>query len=393
MGGAVTLAWARREGVLGPAVAGLAAQGLITVGLYTTVGLWAPDAVVYDRIGQEFAAHWAGGPVPSVVADGKEAFPLMLGAVHWAVGHASPVGLAMNWAAHGLLVVMCASLARRIGLPVTLTAWVVALFPPSLFWSALLLRESITYLLIAAFLYALVGVARRVNLTDLALLVITLAGLMWFRGTAAIVLAAAGMVALVLTADRRTVVPRLGVSVMALLVLAPRLSGLVDGYTSIADFKEKRTILADADTGFDQLADNPAGSTGDPGAASALLDSVSRVMLGPYPWEWPELGAPLALDGALWLTVLGFTALGLWRAPNRKELLLVVLPALALSAALMITSANYGTMQRLRVQTSVLLIPIAVAGLSIVLATVRARRTGASSRAAGIESSSTDSPR
>ena len=62
-GGAATLGLARREGVVLPAVAGLAAQGVLTVGLFAAVGLWAPDAGAYDELGRQFAAHW-GGPVP-----------------------------------------------------------------------------------------------------------------------------------------------------------------------------------------------------------------------------------------------------------------------------------------------------------------------------------------
>ena len=382
-GGAAGLAWARRVGVLGPAAVGLAVQGVLTVALYLVVGLWAPDAIVYDRIGREFAAHWDGGPVPSVVADGKEAFPLMLGAAYFVVGQAPALGLAANWVAHGLLIVMSALLARRVGLPVRPTAWVVALFPPALFWSALLLRESITWLLMAAFLFGLVGVARRVHLGDVAIMVTALVSLMWFRGTAAIVLAAAGMIALILTANRRTVVPRLGVAVLAVLVLAPRLTALLAGYTSVDDIQEKRSILADtASTSFDPVEVGPAGegSTGvDGGLVASLIESALRVTFGPFPWEWPAIGAPFVLDGVVWLTILGLAGVGWWRAPNRKELVLLVLPALALSAALMITSGNYGTMQRLRVQTSVLLIPVAAAGFTVLLGQWRSRVHGKAS--------------
>ena len=82
--------------------------------------------------------------------------------------------------------------------------------------------------------------------------------------------------------------------------------------------------------------------------------------------------------------------LGWWRAHNRKELLVLILPALALSGALMLTSGNYGTMQRLRVQTTVLLIPVAAAGATLVAGWIRGRRTAQGRRAAA---SSSDSPR
>lgn len=381
-GGLATLTWARRTEVTPPVAAGLMLQGAITVALYLVLGLWAPDAEVYDRIGLEFAASWRGGPPPSLVTDGKEAFPLLLGAVYYTVGHAPAIGLAINWVAHGLLIVTMATLARRAALPVRPTAWIVALAPPVLLWSSLLLRETITWLLMALFLHALLGIARRLNLRDAVLMVLTLVSLMWFRGTAAIVMAGAGMAAMVLTANRRAILPRLGIVALAVAVLAPRLGALLVGYTSIAGIEEKRDILTGtADTSFDPI--------GGDGVVARMLDSAARVAFGPYPWEWLNVGAPLAFDAVVWLTIIGLAALGWWRAPNRRELLLLVLPALALTAALMITSGNYGTMQRLRVQTSVLLVPLAAAGLVLVVAGVRARRPA---RTSGPTTDPTTSP-
>ncbi len=379
-GGAATMLWARRLDVVMPAAVGLAAQGVITVGLYFAVGLWAPDAGAYDDLGQQFAAYWGGGPSPAEVGEGKEAFPLMLGAVYFVVGHAPGIGLAMNWVSHGLLVTSLASLADRFDLPVRQTAWAVALFPPALFWSAFLLRESITWLLMAAFLYALAGLARKVAKRDVAIMVVSLAALLWFRGTAAIILAGVGMTVLVLTAKRRTLLPRFGLAALALLVLSPRLAGLLAGYTSVDDIEAKRSDLTNAGTAFG--SDGSDAATAEGGVATSLVDSVLRVAFGPYPWEWADLGGPFALDAVLWLTILGLAVLGWWRSSNRLELLLIILPALALSGALMLTSGNYGTMQRLRVQTSVLLIPVATAGWTALSARVRTRRTSVEERAA-----------
>ncbi|MCY7287649.1 MAG: hypothetical protein LH624_05225 [Cryobacterium sp.] len=385
-GVAVVLTWARREGVVAPTVVGLVAQGVLTIGLYAVVGLWAPDAIVYDDLGRQFAAYWSGGPLPAEVGEGKEAFPLMLGVIYFVVGQAPAIGLAMNWIAHGFLVTALASVARRLDLPVVVTAWVVALFPPALFWSAFLLRESITWLLMAVFLYAVGGIARRITIRDLIVMVAGLAALMWFRGTAAIIVAGVSMTVLVLTAKRRTLLPRLGVAGIALMVLSPRLTSLLAGYTSADDLAIKRTDLANADTGFGP-AEAPADTSGgvdvavgadvgaDGGMATSLVDSALRVAFGPYPWEWPGLGAPFAFDAVCWLTILLLAVLGWWRASNRLRLFLVVLPALALAGALMITSGNYGTMQRLRVQTSVLLIPMASAGFTLLAARWRSHRS------------------
>lgn len=385
VGWVTTLVWAQRVDVVRPAAVGLAVQGLITISLYAMVGLWMPDAIVYDQIGQEFAAHWDGGPEPSAVSNGKEAFPAMLGAVYFVVGPAHAIGLALNWASHGLLVPALASLARRLDLPSRPTAWIAALFPPALFWSSFLLRESMTWLVMAVFMLAVAGLARRINLRDVVVMVAALVALMWFRGSAAIILAGVSMVVLVLTATRRTVLPRFGVAVLALLVLSPRMYSLLYGYTTVEDIEVKRADLRNADTSF---GSGEAGDGAEGDLATSLVDSVMRVAFGPYPWEWPAIGAPFAFDAVVWLAVLALAVLGWWRAGNRKELLVLVLPALALSGALMLTSGNYGTMQRLRVQTSVLLIPIAAAGLTICMMRIRGRRVSRERRAATVPTDS-----
>lgn len=376
-GGAACLAWARRLGIVVPMAAGLAAQGLLTIGLYVAIGLWAPDAQAYDDLGQEFAAFWKGGPDPAAVGEGKEAFPIMLGAVYYVVGHAPAIGLSFNWVGHGLLIAALAAVAQRLDLPVRLTAWVAALFPALLFWSSFLLRETITWLLMALFLYALVGLARRIGKADLALMVASLAALLWFRGTAAIILAGVGMATLVLTSKRRTFLPRLGVAALALLVLSPRLATLLVGYTTVSDIEAKRSDLSTADTGFS------GGGGAEGGEPAGLVDSVLRVSFGPYPWEWLDVGLPFGFDAATWLVVLALTVVGWWRSPRRVELLLVLLPAFALLGALMITSGNYGTMQRLRVQSSVLMIPVAAAGWAVLVERVRTRRGPVESTSSG----------
>lgn len=369
VGSAASLRIARRLDVVLPTVVGMAVQGALAVALFLGIGLWAPDAGAYDELGRQFAAYWGGGPPPDAVGEGKEAFPVMLGAVYYVVGHAPAIGLAFNWVAHGLLVVVLAGLAARADLPVRLTAWAVALFPPALFWSSLLLREAISWLLMALFLYALVGLARRVTVRDLATMALSLGALLWFRGTAAVVLAGVGMAVLVLTARRDTFLPRAGAAALALLVLSPRLAALLVGYTSVSDIEAKRSDLSNADTGF-----TAPEATADTSVASGLVDSVLRVAFGPYPWEWPSIGAPFAFDAVVWLTVIGLSLGGWWRSQRRADLLLVLLPALALSGALMLTSGNYGTMQRLRAQTSVLMLPVAAAGLALILAKVHSRR-------------------
>lgn len=73
------------------------------------------------------------------------------------------------------------------------------------------------------------------------------------------------------------------------------------------------------------------------------------------------MAIPLALDGLIWLVLLGFTIRACFILKDRR-LAVLLLPAAALLAALIIGSGNYGTMERLRVQSAFLMVPVAVAG-------------------------------
>lgn len=373
VGGVVAIYCGRRLGVTKPLLVGMAAQALVTVGLYVAVGLWAPDAIKYDQMGQELAAFWQGGPDPvTQVGDGKEGFPAMLGVLYHLFGSHPASGLALNWAAHALLIVTVAATAARLAMPVVRSAWIVALFPPVLLWSGLLLREALTWWLLAMIAFSLIAYATsrlvRHYLIYGATFAASISTLFWIRGTAALIVGAAGIIVLLVTSRRSTLVPRLALAVVLVALLLPRVEDLVGGYLPddqpseasvavstdrIADIRE--SLGRDSTTSF-----NSQDSSG----VAGLATNAAQVSLGPFPWEWMRVGVQLAADGLLWIALLVAAAIGGWRSRDRIRLsLLVVVPAALLLGALVVTSGNYGTMQRLRVQSAVLLVPLAAAGL------------------------------
>lgn len=409
-GGAIAWIGARRIGVTVPLVAGMATQAVVTLSLFAIVGLWAPDAITYDQIGRELAGFWQGGPVPTTqIGDGKEGFPAMLGGIYFVFGAHPSGGLALNWAAHALLIVTVAATAKRLDLPVVRSAWIAALLPPALLWSGLLLREALTWLLLALITFGLVSYARSTLRHQYflygAVFVGSVVSLTWIRGTAAIIVGIGGVAVLLLTSRRRDFVARVLLSLVLVALLTPRFGELVGGYlpndepsasvaTPGATATEPGTDDAnspgeglDGDSSVGQEASESVGQEASEDRLAAIRDSLardsttsfgqiqtsnglaaaaatgSRVLLGPFPWEWQRVGVPLAVDGLLWLGLLAGAVAGTWRSRTRLRLVLLVLvPAGLLLGALVVTSGNYGTMQRLRVQSAVLLIPLAAAG-------------------------------
>lgn len=404
VGGGIAWVWARRIGVTAPLVVGMAIQATLTVSLFAVIGLWAPDAITYDHMGRELASSWQGGPDPTrEIGDGKEGFPAILGGLYFLFGSHPSSGLALNWAAHALLVVTVAATAQRLDLPTRRSAWIAALFPPVLLWGGLLLREALTWLLLALIVFGLVSFARSTLRHHYILYGAVFAGsvisLTWIRGTAALIVGVGGILVLLLTSRRRDFFARLLLCLTLLAILTPRFGDLVGSYlpkgetsasvsaTEPPSDSESSSDAAELPSGAaepssdsardqeivpdrlaairDSLARDSTTSFGQSEASNGFSVAVtgSRVLLGPFPWEWQRTGIPLAVDALLWLGLLTAAAVGTWRSrTNLRMALLVVVPAGLLLGALVVTSGNYGTMQRLRVQSAVLLIPLAAAG-------------------------------
>ncbi|GEP28561.1 hypothetical protein E3O11_16590 [Cryobacterium levicorallinum] len=353
--GTVTLA-GHFSRTLAPTVFSFGIHILAALSIYHTVGLGAPDAEYYDRAASSLAL---GGPEVSVTA-GKEGWVLLLAAVYSRLGHVPELGLVLNATFAALTVCIAGRIAAKLSLPVSVTAWITAAFPSGIFWSSLLLRESVSWLLIGLCALAFAGLASgRVRLLDIALVLAALSGLLLVRGTAAIAVAAAGFIAIAYV-RRRYLSFLLGALACALIVvtspLGARLNDIIGGIT-IETFNTSRTALSRAAaTSWPTVEVHGLSS-----AWEAFLVAFPRVMFGPYPWEWPSMPVPFALDGLVWLVILGLTIRGCLVLKDRRVVILL-LPAAALLAALIVGSGNYGTMERLRIQSTFLLIPVAAAG-------------------------------
>lgn len=390
IGGYPTIRSAMTLGVVRPVIFGLVAQGLVAIALMIFVGLWAPDAIKYHSMGKELAEHLAGGPEPAIaVGDGKEGFPILLGGLYWLFGPYASIGVAVNWISHGALVVALAATARRLGLPVRWTAWIAALFPPLLLWGGLLLRDSIAWLLIALVILglAIFSQARggREQAKGVVLVLSALLALSVVRGSAAMIVCVAAALVLTITARRAVALPHLVLVVAMLGVLLPQVLPIASAYLTGDETREPLPVLESTEEpardshssqGAPQEEDALSqsrgalsrdsttsfagpGSSGPPG----LVASATRVVAGPLPWEWGRVGPQVVADSAVWLALIIAAAAGTWRKRRCwRSLALLIVPASLLLGALMVTSGNYGTMQRLRLQSEVLLIPIAAAG-------------------------------
>ena len=375
---AAGLAPAARLGVTRPYLAGVGLRAAASAAVYLRLGLWAPDALLYDRLGVRLSDPVYGYADRGVqITSGKEGFPRLLGLVYSAFGHHPGLGLMMNVMLGALLVPLLTAVAARLDGPRRATAWLAAVLPPFLVWGGLLLREALSWVLIAVVVLALAGISRhrrdRLSRWDWPLLIGALAAFLAVRGTAAILLAAAALAVVALTARQRFWAWVLGTA--SLVLAAPALAGTFDRVAGGYDLERINTVrgaLSDeAGSSFAVAAIN-----GPADIVRVLPTTALRGFLGPYPWEWPRLSALATLEGLLWLVMLALAVHG-WRTRRfSRSLLCLALPTVAIVVPLALASGNYGTFERLREQATVVLVPAAAIGLAQ-LRDRRRRRTAA----------------
>ncbi|MGI8415399.1 MAG: hypothetical protein ACR2P2_04175 [Nakamurella sp.] len=316
------------------------------------------DALSYDEAAQGYVAFWSHHMgTPPTFALGKEGWILILAGIYYTAGHIPLLGLIVNAIASAMTTSLIMGSTARLGRPdmAKLAGW-LCLLPPFLYWGSLLLREALAWLLTAAMLWAALGIVTKVGRLNVAVVSSALVGMLWIRGTAALVLTVGIAVAIVVSARR---IPNVllagtvGVGAIGGPLLARALSLASTG--AIDRVNASRTDLSRAGSGFDTINYTDAVSL-----VRSLPSASARAIFGPYPWELRDLPVTAVVDLAAWLFLLVLVYRG-WRRHSRMRFMCLI-PALFLLMTIGATSGNYGTLVRLRVQTAVLLLPLAAVG-------------------------------
>lgn len=93
-----------------------AAHVALALVVFGMIGLYVPDATLYDGLAREVAQHLSQGLGPSLgFTDGKQGWVYVLGFAYWAFGELSQVGLVMNSVVCALTVLAVAYAAKWLG--------------------------------------------------------------------------------------------------------------------------------------------------------------------------------------------------------------------------------------------------------------------------------------
>ncbi len=334
--------------------------------------LGAPDANAYHVNAILLVRHWTDGfPTPDLPA-GKEGFYYLLAGLYRVFGPYRVAGLAVNALLSAALVPLMYDTTRRLfgSEAARCVPPLIVLVPNLLIFSSQLLKEAAILFLIAVVINSAARLSERFSFVSLILLGSAVTLLLTFRAWVALVLLA-GVLASV-GIGRRDVIAGLGAGMSAAAVIAAALAFGVgySGYkaaskSSLEEANQmRRNTSIGVGSGFDAEADvsNPVA------AISYLPRGLTTFALGPFPWQIGR-ATQLAVvpDLLVWWSLIP----SLWRGVRQgssmigRRILVLVLPALTVSALVALSVGNFGTIVRERAQPLLILVPLIALGLAM----------------------------
>lgn len=348
----------------------------LTVGLIITYGgdllgryLGAPDAQTYNFQAIAIVRSWTEGfPSPDLPA-GKEGYYYLLAGIYRLFGPHRVGGLAVNAVLSAAIVPLLYDATRRLfgadaARPVLP---LVVLFPNLIIFSSQLLKEAPILFLIAVLINSATRITERFSVSSLVPLGVSVSLLLTLRAWVALALMAGVLASVGL--GRRDVIVGIGAGLSAAAVIAAALAlGLgYSGYrtASKTNLEEANLMRRNSSVGVGSGFDAEADVSTPVAAISYLPRGFVTFMFGPFPWQ---LGGATQLvvipDLMAWWLLLPSLLRGLrngWSLIGRRMLVLI-LPAFAVSALLALSIGNLGTVVRERAQPLVILLPITALG-------------------------------
>ena len=330
-----------------------------------------PDANYYHTVGAALSQHLLGLGAAPDLPTGKEGFAYMVAALYALGGPTRYAVVIVNACLMAMTIGVTWWTASRLYGP-RVADRVLPLFlvlPGLVIWPPQLLREAGIFLLLAIVAALATELARKIRLATLIAFAAAGALLFTFRGPVGLVMLGGVAVAVASGSSRSlrgfvasTVAT--GAILGIIFAFGVGLAGL--RLAADVDLEQlnasRRELSTQAYSGFGADVDIST-----PGRALAYLPvALVNFILGPAPWQVRSLRQlPAIVDAAAWWFLLPSLLRGIrhdWRA-NGRRVLIILIPAVLLTASMALTTANFGIIVRLRTQVTIVLLPLIALGL------------------------------
>lgn len=283
------------------------------------------------------------------------------------------------------------------------SAWIAVFFPPFLVWFPALLRESLSFFLLALGLYGSSLMYRNRVLISVAVTGLSLILMMYVRVQltwSLVIMFLASTLMLAFTHQihiRRALSLALSMMTVVLIFIGTQLMtdditpNLLTSDSVITNSDLRRQIITSNASPSENLAAD-VDLIQEPGITAAVLDTGRNLfpsLIGPFPWQWKSFSHVMAgLDGLILLVVISLSLLPLFVKGIHGTMvsLILLLSALPIILGNSLGFANYGIAMRLRSNVALILLPIAAySALQIYTALRRKRGIKMINRAAKFE--------
>jgi hypothetical protein len=345
---------------------GLAARVAVGTGIYA-LGLhefFGGDATLYDEAGYSLLRVWQGeehlrGFVDSAAAGWGM---LYIVAGTYAVTGRSMLAIqyvnAVVGAATAPVVYLCARQMFRSVRVARLSAALVAFFPSLVLWSSQGLKDGPIIFLLALAMLATLRLGERLSVGNMAILLITLLGVLSLRFYVFYMLAAAVGGALII--GMRSVSGRnlarqvvavgcvgLGLTYFGVLRTASTQIGRFANLEAIQ--RSRQDLATSAESGFGRDVDVSTTS----GALTVIPIGITYILFAPFPWEMANLRQSITLpEMIVWWSSFPLLVLGLYFTVKHRlrQALPVLMFISMLTLAYSLFQGNVGTAYRQRAQ-------------------------------------------
>lgn len=356
-----------------------AAHVALALAMFGIIGLYVPDATLYDGLAREVAQQLSQGLGPSLgFTDGKQGWVYALGFAYWAFGDLSQVGLVMNSVVCALTVLAVAYAAKWLGFDERTqrrSAILTAMAPPLVVWGSFLLRDAAAVFLIAVLFGAVARQVSGVRSHAWVVAIVSGVALYYVRGTALVLVIPALLLALGLRKRAAAIggvsavkTPRTTAAFRPFAMAVLMIAGVAVFQIGVARFGwsvDQANVSYDATVARGTLVTGGTtqiGSGIDPAVQAVLR--LPNTVLGPFPWDWApsSIGLLSAVDAVFWAFLLWFVLRG-WRNPETRSVrLLCILPALVVLMTIALTTGAFGSIIRYRAMALPFIIPLAASG-------------------------------
>jgi 4-amino-4-deoxy-L-arabinose transferase-like glycosyltransferase len=355
----------------------------IFIHIYDLRSFFGGDALTFDANGAVIADHWQGlvnsrdimYQRASMTSRPGWGINYLVAAIYWVLGRnilAAQSFCAVVGAATAPMVYFCAEKVFENRNVAKTASFAVAFFPAFIIWSGQLLKDGLIVFLLVLVMTMVLQLQERISYVAIALLVLSLFGIIALRFYIFYMVAVAvgGSLLVGLSNKSTSILRRAGVLIviglgLTYLGVTRNATSDFERYADLDRLQNSRLDMArSAESGFSE--DSDISTTG--GAISAIPIGFAYLMFAPFPWQLSSIRQAISFpEVLLWWAMMPLLVGGTVYAIRHRlrSAFPILFFSVMLTLAYSVFQGNVGTAYRQRTQIQVFLFIFIAVGLEL----------------------------